>query len=295
MRRALGWTIASTWMLCGVPSWAQTTQEAARTAYDDAVSAHERSDYPRAARGFAHADRLVPKDSALRDAIAEATRADDAPLALMLVARARRSPQNAELQQIAANARDKFRGRAGRYQSECAEPCSVEVDGKEADPELEGWIPVGSHVIALTTEGYRDEHRVEILPLETTVVTFARPKPKPAAITLSTPQALPESPAGPSRGGLSPAWFWAGAGLTLALAGASVASGLDVTSRRDDFDAHRCSAAGSAACDDLASSGRGAVTRTNILLGGAVVVGVATLVTMFFVRWKSAPTVARQF
>lgn len=286
MQRSFGWILTGAGVLCASPSWAQPT-DAAHAAYDDALEAHRQGDYARAARGFAHADRLVPNDSALRDALVEATRSGDAPLGLMLVARARRSPANAAVQESAAKASSVFRGRAGRYQTECGEPCSVEVDGRPADPEYEGWLTVGPHVIVLTSQGHRDEHRIEILPLETTAVRFAHaPAPNEAA----PPAATPPSPAQASDHGLSPAWFWAGAGLTVALAGATTISGLDVNSQRADFDARHCGAAGSASCDDLASSGNSAVTRTNVLLGATVVFGIATLVSTFFVTWKTKPT-----
>lgn len=289
MRSSFGWILASAGFLCAYPSWAQPT-DAAHVAYDDAVEAHRQGDYARAARGFAHADRLVPNDSALRDAIVEATRAGDAALGLMLVARARRSPAHAALQEAAAKASAVFRGRAGRYRTECGQPCSVEVDGQPADPEYDGWLTVGPHVVVITSQGGRDEHRIEILPLETTSIRSATAPVVAAPIVAAPPPALPATTTAPPDRGLSPIWFWTGAGLTVALAGATAISGLDVNSQRDAFDGHRCGAVGSASCDDLASAGRSAVTRTNVLLGTAVVFGVATLVSAFFVSWKTRPT-----
>lgn len=274
-------------------------RKAARTAYDKAVQAHEQGDFAEAARQFAHADRLFPNDSVLKDALGEALRADAGVFGLMLVARAARSPNNAELQATAAKAREAFRGRAGRIEVDCPERCAVEIDGHSPEPDAERWLAVGPHVVVLTTSAYanhHDEHRIEVLPLETTRVQFV--PPPPLAVVASSPSPSPlrapapaPAPAAPrAEGGISPAWFWLGAGLTVALGGATTLSALDVSSRRRDFADRGCSRVGSDACDADASDGRGAVTRTNVLLGATALLGAATVATLFFVRWKPTLT-----
>lgn len=266
-------------------------RQAARTAYDKAVQAHERGDFAEAARQFAHADGLFPNDSVLKDALGEALRADAGVFGLMLVARAARSPNNVELQAAAAKVRETFRGRAGRIAVECPEPCVLEIDGQSPEPDAERWLAVGPHVVVLTASAYpdhHDEHRVEVLPLETTRVQFV--PPLALAVVPPSPPPAPAPAAPRAEGGISPAWFWLGAGLTVALGGATTLSGLDVSARRRDFADRGCSRVGSDACDADASDGRGAVTRTNVLLGATAVLGAATVATLFFVRWKPTLT-----
>lgn len=284
--------------LAASPSLAQAADpeltQAARAAYDNAVRAHERGDFAGAAREFAHADRLVPNDSVLKDALRETLRADSAVFGLMLVARAARSPNNTELQAVVAKANETFAGRAGRIAIECPESCSLEVDGRPLDPDAERWLAVGRHVVVLTTDSnpeYRDEHRIEVVPLETTRVRFAAPATSEVATTIpSTPPPSGTVSPRPAAGGISPAWFWGGLGMTLAFAGATTISGLDVSSRRQDFHDQKCSEVGSDTCDEHASAGRRAVTRTNVLLGATTAFAAATVATFFFVRWRPTLT-----
>ena len=77
-----------------------------------------------------------------------------------------------------------------------------------------------------------------------------------------------------------------GAGLTAVAGGLSVWSGLDTKSTHDDFTAERCASQRSTACDELASSGKSAETRSNVLFVTTGVLGLATLATaVFFVDY----------
>jgi hypothetical protein len=209
-----------------------------------------------------------------------------------LIARAARSPTNADLQEVVTKAKEKFRGRAGRIEVECTESCALEVDGHSLDPDADRWVASGPHVAVLTSDahpGYRDEHPIEIVPLETTRVHFV-PRPMPAVVLPPTPQPSPSAAPHTGDGGISPAWFWLGAGITVALAGATTISGFDVSSRRTAFENGQCPAVGSDACDQRSNDGREAVTRTNVLLAATAATGAATVATIFLVRWKPTMT-----
>ena len=83
-----------------------------------------------------------------------------------------------------------------------------------------------------------------------------------------------------ASGGLSPAWFFAGAGLTLVLGGLTVASGVDTLAKKDDFDLDKT--------EDRAADGRAAMLRTNLLLGGAGLAALGTAALgLFAVEWGS--------
>ncbi|HEY3822067.1 MAG TPA: hypothetical protein VGL81_33100, partial [Polyangiaceae bacterium] len=84
---------------------------------------------------------------------------------------------------------------------------------------------------------------------------------------------------------LSPLFFFAALGATAVAGGLSIASGVDTANRHASFD--RCLASAQS-CAALSSSGQSAQTRTNVLLGVTAGLGVATLVTLVFVRWHDA-------
>ncbi|WP_394841809.1 hypothetical protein LZC95_32625 [Pendulispora brunnea] len=273
---------------------AQSQQAAAREAYNRGVAFHDHKEFAAAARQFALADRLVPSDSVLADAIDESVAADDAAFGSMLVARVTRRPRSAVLERAANKAREKFRGRAGRIDVRCPAACDAEVDGKALDPAAEGWLATGPHVLVLTTAehaGYRDEHRVNVVPAEITLVTFqAPPPPAPVAaqnekkLETTEPQPRVEEP---SRHGLAPTWFWVGAGVTALVAGGAALSWVDASKTHQDFVDRQCGQHGSDDCVARADDGKAAVTRTNVLIGVASASAVATAVIgLFLVDWK---------
>ena len=279
----------------GAGAASATNQSAAREAYNRGVALLGRKEFGAAARQFALADQLVPSDTVLADAIDESVAADDPAFGSMLVARATRRSRSPELERAANKAREKFRGRAGRIDVRCPGTCDTEVDGKMADPADDGWLPTGAHVIALTTgthPGYRDEHRVNVGPAETTLVTFQPPPQAPApapvaAMNTDEKGAPPETSQESQRHGLAPTWFWVGVGVTALVAGGAVLSGVDANKTHQDFVDRQCGQRGSDDCLSRADDGKSAVTRTNILIGVASASAVATAVVgLFLVDWK---------
>ncbi|WP_394821527.1 hypothetical protein [Pendulispora albinea] len=238
---------------------------------------HSRKEFGAAARQFALADQLVPNDFVLADAIDSSVAADEPALGSMLVARAARNPQNAELQHASRKAKEKFYGRAGRIEIRCPQHCEAEIDGKPLDPSDEGWLTAGPHTISLITNsypGYRDEHHVEITSAGATSVVLRPP----------TPVAQPKRA---ERHGPSPVWFWIGAGTTAVLAGGAVLSWFDTKGTHRDFLDQGCAQKTSDDCNRKADDGKGSLLRTNILLGGAIASAALTAaVGIFLVDWK---------
>jgi hypothetical protein len=103
-------------------------------------------------------------------------------------------------------------------------------------------------------------------------------KPAPAA---------PHSPS--SRSGLSPAWFYASASVTVLLSAATVWSGLDVNDAYDDYRSdlpHLTRAQADARVED----GHSRELRTNLLLGASVLSAAGTAVLgLVLVDWKPTP------
>lgn len=90
------------------PALADTRSDA-RAEYERGKKAHARQDYAEAAHAFAQADEILPSAVSLQAAIEEATRAEDAQLALALCERAdRRADSTPALTRAVEQARAHF-------------------------------------------------------------------------------------------------------------------------------------------------------------------------------------------
>jgi hypothetical protein len=268
--------------------------EQARDAFDQGAAAHARGDFGKASGYFARADELVPSDEALEAAIDSATRADDAVLAMRLVDRSARSTST---QQGLADARkaaeERFRRRTGRVLIECE--CSPTLDGRPIAAGVPTWALAGSHDVLAMRGDVRAAAKVVVEPDRIAEVKLAfEPVTSPAsparAIDARTDPADRAPPVHTPRSGLSPTWFWIGAGATALLGGAAALSGVDTLSRRDDFERAGCPAQGSAGCDRISSDGRSAQLRTNLLIGGAAAAALGSVVlATVLVDWRARP------
>lgn len=250
--------------------------EEARRLYDRAAAAYEREDFAAAARDFAAADALAPSPVALATAIEAATSAGDAVLAMTLRDRAAGRAEHAQLAAAMKAAGAKFAGATGRVRVTCAGACEARVDGAAIEPGLlAAGAPVrvkaGEHVVLLRVPGRADEER--------------RVNVAPDGLVEIAPAAA--GGGAPAAGGLSPAWFFVGLGAT-ALAGAgAIASGLDTASKHEVFVRAGCPGPVHGDCSGLASEGKGAETRTNVLIGVAGVLAAASAaVGVGLVRWS---------
>jgi hypothetical protein len=91
----------------------------------------------------------------------------------------------------------------------------------------------------------------------------------------------------PDPGGISPGFFFAGAGLT-ALAGTGlILSALDTRRIHGQFELYGCESSPAPPCAGLADDGQAAQTRTNVLVGVTAALGVATVALGFLVRWRT--------
>jgi hypothetical protein len=132
--------------------------------------------------------------------------------------------------------------------------------------------------------------KIETLTLTATAQSPPPYTPPPSAASLPPERTAPSpSPAPGSDDGLSPAWFWASAGITAVVAGVATWSTIDLFSKRSEFDDASCASVGSASCRSIADDGKSADTRSVILWTATGVLGAATAVTgLFLVRWSPA-------
>lgn len=276
---------------------------AARVVYDRGAAAFGRKSYAEAAREFASADELSPSDAALSSALTAVVLADDPVLGMTLVERAEvpeRGAGGGGASAAATKAREKFGLRAGKLHVECSKgnPCEVRVDGVPFPTGAARWVGAGLHVVQIAQAGAAADQNVTVVGGSTLQLIAPSPPPPPLAAPVgpsasSSPVAAPPLPvsSSPSAGadgapGLSPAWFFVGAGLTAVAGAFTVASGVDTLDKHGQWDQ-----TGDASVN---SSGRSAQTRTNVLVAVTGGLGLATLgLGLFGVRWgKSKVTKA---
>ena len=274
----------------------------AHQAYDRGTSAYRRKDYITAAREYAAADALSPNPTALQAAIDAAVLADDPVLGTQLLDRARGAPRSDALLTTMLVAEKRFAGRTGRVRMSCpASPCLATIDGAAVDPALPAVVRVGSHSVLVQSGGYTTTRTVTIAPDETVVVgpnstanpgaaPLPGPSPAPSSAPAPSPRDAPPADA-PAPApvasadvgtGISPVWFFVGVGATAVAGGVTIASGADTASKHASFE--QCLQR-KESCSSQQTSGQSAQTRTNVLVGVTAVLGVATALTLPFVRW----------
>lgn len=265
----------------------------ARASYRAGAQAYDAGNFGVAGPAFARADTLAPNETALRLALVSCSRVEDAVLCMNLVERARARDLLADAREAVAV---RFTSRASRLVVACADPssCTARLDGVDlaAGPT---WTVPGAHVLELGA-GVAAERRSIALEagasLSVTVPSSRETLPAPrasAAPLAPAPVATPSSPPPPTEPvpqrearGISPVWFWALAGVTVAAGAATTVSGIDTLDQHSAF--------GRAPSDAAAARGRDAQLRTNVLLAGTGALAIATtLVGTFAVRWGATP------
>lgn len=272
--------------LCALSSRSAAADNAgaAREAYNRGAAAFTAKRYAEAANELARADALAPNPVALASALKAAELADDAVLAMTLADRAEQRPGAGEAALTAARrVREALGARVGKLSVRCAvvRSCAVTVDADPFPVEQQRWVNAGAHAIEISAGATVTRHTVTIEGGKS--LDFHEPSagPSPTLPPAREPAATPiEKPiAPPPARGISPAWFWIGAGLTAASGGVLIWSGVDTLGQHDDYYNRRT-------LDP--ASGQAAQTRTNVLVGVTSALGVATAALgIFAVRWSS--------
>lgn len=262
--------------------------DGAREAYDRGVRAHTAGDHASAARAFAEADDLTPSNASLEAALESAMRADDVVLGAELLVRSESRALDAASKKSVQTARKRFAGRTGRIKVECgaATTCLASIAGVAADAKRPIFVKVGAHTVVVQRDDLRFERLVDVRA-DAVVVIDAPGEPARGA---EAPKPTPAAPSPAPAGGLSPIWFWAGAGATVVAGAVTAGFGLHALSTHDRFERDGCNVGASgpraADCDATGRSGERATTITNVALGTTAVLAVATAaVGIFFVRW----------
>jgi hypothetical protein len=288
--------------LClAAPAWADDAQEAAKIRiaaqeFDAGRRAYLQQDYESAAVHFENADRDAPSIEALRLAIRARKEGGHAARAATLAQQAlKRYPGDEATVSLARAVIQELSPGLFRLRVQCNPACGLVINDKavfeDQSTDQTVYLTPGQHSVAASwTQGKGRAVRVDgakgreqLLVLKPVALT-----PPPAASEVVAPPPADTGPAPQSESGLSPALFYISAGVTAALAGVTVWSGIDTRNNPGR-------ATVEAACVNLGEDcpayqdGRSRQTRTNILLGTTIGMGVLTGVVAVYTRWGKAP------
>ena len=266
---------------------------AAAAAFSRAQEAEARGDPSRAASLYELADKISPAPAALRNATRARLAAGQlAAAAVNAEELKRRYPADTDSSTLADEVLNEARQKLGRVSAQCSPDCHLVVDGLAASTELKRahvvYVQPGPHtVIARFESGAGATENVDATAGQPIQLQLLEPAPAaPPAAAAPPVESAPIAPATPppaqdqgAAGGLSPVVGLAIGGVAVVLGGVAAWSAIDTQSAADDFKKNPTREA----FDD----GESKDTRTNILIGAAAVVGVASAsVLLFATDWS---------
>lgn len=275
---------------------------AAEEEYDAGRRAFLADQFEAAATHFENAYRDAPRSQVLRNAIRSREKAGQLARAATLADLAlRRYPADPQTRELADEVLASAKGKLYELRVRCVPECGLTADGKVVsvgDARLFSvYLQPGPHSLTFgfgegrgvqrsiqARAGVSDELAVEPPPV-------AKAPPPPVADP--QPRPGPGEPATQRSGGLSPAVFYVGVGLSLAAGAATAISGV-ATIGSPGKEAVRQGCVGQGTECPLYQSGLAGETRTNIGLGltGGIVV-VTAVVGLFFTDWgRKTPSAA---
>lgn len=258
--------------------------EADRTAahhFADGQKAFAAGDYPHAGDEFEAAYRDRPHHAPLWNAARSWQRAGEEIRAANLFARyLREAPANAPDRDQANASLRALTARLGRIEPHAAGVEKLRLDGKIVDAPVV-YVAPGEHVAEGEDNGVRVRKVVSVRAGEQVSVTVT---PNP---TLGPPKSGLLTEPAPSRKPLTPILPAIGGVLTAVVGGFTIASGLDTVSKRDAFL--------DAKTQDRLDSAFSSQSRTNVLLGTTIGLGVVTaVVAVFFTEWSGPAMPSRE-
>lgn len=255
--------------------------------------------FEEAAAHFENAFHDAPSPVALRNAIRARKEAKQGARAATLATLAvSKYPDDAATQEVAKATLSELEPQLHKVLFKCTPECNVAADGRavsvEDAAEVRFYLDPGPHSLVV---GWTED-RSKVVPLtakagSSTELSFRAPPVAPKAALPAEGAAVPaaateaESERAPSTKPFGPAVFVVGAGLTTAGIVATIVSGVD-TINNPGADAVRRDCAGVGPTCPTYQQGLDSQTRTNVILGITIGVGVATaIVGLFFTQWSS--------
>lgn len=275
--------------------------KAAAEEFDRGRRSYLAKDYEQAALHFENAYRDAPRAETLRLAIRARRDAKQLARAASLAAIVQaRYPDDAASMQYAKETLDAAGPQLHEYDIDCTVECAIAADGRVVSQSdalhHRIFLDPGAHELGVSFgEGRSTARKIESKKGGKESLSFeAPPAPKvetpPRPIDPNRdkpPPPPPPPPVKPAEKPFGPLVFFVGAGLTAAAGGATIWSGID-TQDSPGTDAVRRECAGKDESCPLYEEGQDKELRTNILLGGAIGLGVITgVIGLFFTQWSS--------
>jgi hypothetical protein len=291
---------------------AADVQRAAQS-FDLGRQSYKAEDWVVAAEQFEAADGFAPSPGALELAIHARENAGQLDRAATLSALALlRNPDQAELVQLANDVLERARAQLHEVTVTCGEACDLTVDNKlvHGGPNNQRTIYLNPGVYTIRASWSDERSKDQKVAAEAggkSEIPFSAPEatvledddPDDASGTPNQTSNSSDEPAGADQGptkassGLPPIVFWVGAGLTAAAGGVTIWSGLD-TQNNPGVERVREECMGKDESCPAYKDGLAKQQRTNILIGGTAVVGVATIVVgAFFTDWGGGGSSAK--
>jgi hypothetical protein len=271
--------------------------------FDAGRRAFKVKDYARAGAHFENAFRDAPRPEALRMAIRARREGGELARAATLCVRAQALyPDDADTIRVTQAVLGEVAKKLHRLSVRCDPACTLILDGKLVRDDAAAsqiiFLSPASHTLVAGWSGDRSESKsLEATEGGSGELVFTAPAAAPSASSAPLVVAPPTSAsaiapaasatlASERSPGLAPVYFYVGAGLTAALAGVTIWSGLDTRSNPGP-DKVKSDCVGKGADCPTYQDGLSKERRTNILLGVSAGVAVATgVVGLFFTDWK---------
>jgi hypothetical protein len=265
----------------------------AANAYARAQKAELSGDFDTAAELYELADSLAPAPQALRSALKARKAAGQLrSAALHAEELLTRYPNDSRSKDLAEETLKLAAGSLSRFEIECRPTaCAIAIDGTATASETKQqhvlYVDAGRHeVVATFGEAKAAPQTIDAAAGFKGSLTFdAPPQPPPPVNAVEAPaapapvDATADSGVAPSKG-LSPWYFAASAVVTVGFGAATLWSGLDTLSAHDDYKKHET--------ESGYQNGLDKERRTNILIGGTAIFGVATGVLAIFTQWNGS-------
>ncbi len=272
--------------------------EFAAHEHDLGYRAYVAKQFEEAATHFENAYFSAPNAAELRSAVRARKDAGQLARAATLAALGQRKyPEDAAMTRLAEATTAEARPKTFEVHVTSAEGCNVAVDAKvvaaEKVTDFRFYVDPGHHTLLV---GWSDDRSLEVSVDATAGGSreLALTPPKPAVRAVPSPGSVGAGPtpspavSPTSSKPFGPAVFVVGAGLTAALGGVTVWSGID-TQNNPGRNAVKSDCVGQGTSCPQYQQGLSAQTRTNVLLATTGAIGLVTAVIgVFFTQWSAA-------
>jgi len=261
-------------------------QAAAEAAYDRGTRAYRGGDYAQAARWYETANELAPAAAAALQAVRAHQRAGNYLRAATLVAFVEAEYGEQHTQRF-QRPLERARENGFELRITCEECDELEIDGEREIFRTLFLAPDVQHTIVATFETGRVEEAATGSAGENQELPLNAPEPEPEPDPVRDPDPDPRrdqrqvQQVDQGGGGISPAWFLTGLGVTAVAGGLAIWSWVDTLDAAADYEMDPT--------QEKLDAGRDLELRTTILVITTATLGAITLVLLPFTDWSGGP------